>query len=164
MSPRFLLLPVTLLALASCTPPEGAAVMRCETPMQMADNPWKQCTLAVDTFHGRAAATFDGKSPGFYRYFEAETAFRIEQGKVRVTVRGQGDPVVFTVEPKKPWQGTIVARLNDLRVGTRRDRKSRGFIVTLEPEGEASGLHATIRHHSVNLPLKTKTTVTRTGE
>ncbi|EIM02403.1 hypothetical protein RHOFW104T7_08760 [Rhodanobacter thiooxydans] len=148
-----LLAAALVLPLAGCTPPEGVAVVDCEKPVQLSDNPWKRCTLRVGTFHGRAAATFRGKSPGFYRYFEAESAFRVERGRVRVTVRGSGEPVVFTVEPQRPWQGHIVARLN------RQDRKGRSFTVVLEPEGDASGFQATVRHRDVQRSMETSTTV-----
>lgn len=124
--------------------------------MQLAENPWKDCTLRVDTFDGRAAATFRGESPMYYRYFEAEAGFGVERGRVRVTVRGSGDPVVFSVEPGQPWHGRIVAQLN------RRDRKDRKFTITLEPEGDASGLHATVRHRDAQRSMKTSTTLTRT--
>jgi hypothetical protein len=152
-----LLAAASVLSLAACTPPEGAAVTNCEISVQLSESPWKHCTLQVGTFDGRAAASFRGKSPAYYRYFEAEAGFRIERGRVRVTVRGSGEPVVFTVEPGRPWQGHIVARLN------RQDRKDRKFTVVLEPEGEASGLHATIRHRDAQRSFETPTTVTRTS-
>lgn len=142
-----------VLPLAACTPPEGAAVVSCEKRMQLSENPWKQCTLKVGTFHGRAAATFRGESPAYYRYFEADAGFSVEQGRVRVTLQGNGEPVVFTVEPGKPWQGEIVAQLN------RRDRKDRKFTIALEPEGDASGFLATIRHRDIQRSLKTPTIV-----
>jgi hypothetical protein len=153
-----LLAAASVLSLAACTPPQGAAVTSCEKSMQLAENPWKDCVLRVDIFHGRAAATFRGESPAYYRYFEAETGFRVERGRVRVTLRGSGEPVVFTVEPGQPWQGHIVAQLN------RRDRKDRKFTITLEPEGDASGFQATIRHRDVQRSMKTPTTVTRTSD
>jgi hypothetical protein len=146
---------VFVLPLAACTPPKGAAIVSCEKKMQLAENPWKDCTLRVDTFDGRAAATFRGESPMYYRYFEVEAGFGVERGRVRVTVRGSGDPVVFSVEPGQPWHGRIVAQLN------RRDRKDRKFTITLEPEGDASGLHATVRHRDAQRSMKTSTTVTR---
>lgn len=155
---------VTLLATAfvlastACTPPEGAAVTNCKKSIQLSQNPWRDCTLQVDRFHGRAAATFRSESPGYYRYFEAEAAFRVERGRVRVTVQGSGEPAVFTVEPGRPWQGRIVAQLN------RRDRKDRMFTVVLEPEGDASGFRATIRHRDEQRSLKTPTTVIRASD
>lgn len=153
-----LLVAASVLSLAACTPPEGAAVVNCEKKMQLAQNPWRDCTLGVDTFHGRAAATFRGESPTYYRYFEAETGFRVERGRVRVTLQGSGEPVMFTVEPGQSWQGRIVAPLN------RRDRKDRKFTITLEPEGDASGFQATVRHRDVQRSMKTPTTVTRTSD
>lgn len=147
---------VFVLPLVACKPPKGAAVTHCEIPVQLSENPWKQCTLRVDTFDGRAAASFRGESPAYYRYFEAETSFRVEAGRVRVTVRGSGEPVVFTVAPGRPWQGRIVARLN------RQDRKDRKFMIALEPQGDASGFQATVRHRDVQRSMKTTTTVTRT--
>lgn len=153
-----LLAAVIVLSLTSCTPPKGAAIANCEMPIQLADNPWRNCTLRVDVFDGRAAATFRGESPSYYRYFEAETGFRVERGRVRVTLQGSGEPVMFTVEPGQPWQGHIVAQLN------RRDRKDRKFTMVLEPEGDASGLQATVRHRDVQRSLKTPTTVTRTSD
>ncbi len=153
-----LLATVSMLSLAACTPPKGAAVTNCEVPMQLAENPWRNCTLRVDTFDGRAAATFRGESPGYYRYFETEAGFSVVRGRVRVTVQGSGEPVVFTVEPERPWRGHIVAQLN------RRDRKDRKFTMVLEPEGDASGFHAAVRHRDVQRSLKTPTTITRTSD
>lgn len=147
-----------VLSLAACAPPEGAAVTRCKKSVQLSENPWQDCTLRVDAFHGRAAATFRGESPAYYRHFEAETAFHVQRGRVQVTVRGSGEPIVFTVEPGKPWQGRIVAQLN------RRDRKDRKFTMVLEPEGDASGLRATVRHRDVQRSMETPTTVTRTSD
>lgn len=147
-----------VLALTACTPPEGAAVTSCKKSIQLSENPWQDCTLRVDTFHGRAAATFRGESPSYYRYFEAETGFRVERGRVRVTLQGSGEPVVFTVEPGRPWQGHIVARLD------RRDRKDRKFTMVLEPEGDASGFQASVRHRDEQRSLKTPTTVTRASD
>lgn len=153
-----LLAAVFVLPLAACSPPKGAAIVNCETPIQVSENPWKHCTLQVDTFDGRAAATFRGESPGYYRYFEAETSFHVERGRVRVTVSGGGAPAMFTVEPGRRWQGRIVAQLN------RRDRKDRKFTIVLEPEGDASGFRATVHHRDEQRSLKTPTTVTRASD
>lgn len=146
-----------VLSLAACTPREGAAIVNCTKSAQLTLNPWRQCALRVDTFRGRAGGTFRGESPRYYLYFEAEAAFSVERGRVRVKVSGSGEPVVFTVEPGRPWQGHIVAPLN------RRDRKDRKFTITLEPEGEASGFEASVRHRDVQRPATTPTTATRTG-
>lgn len=129
------------LALGACTAPSGAAVTRCTTEIQvLVQNPQRDCTLRVDTFKDRAVASFQADAPKFYRHYEADAEFAIERGQVLVRVYGSHDPVEFVVEPGRPWKGRIVARLN---------RQNQRFHVSLEPQGEAAGLHATIRHRNV---------------
>src|SRR3546814_7204684 len=96
-----------MLSLAAFTPREGAAIVNCTKSAQLTLNPWRQCALRVDTFRGRAGGTFRSESPRYYLYFEAEAAFSVERGRVRVKVSGSGEPVVFTVEPGRHWQGHI---------------------------------------------------------
>ena len=140
----------------ACTPmPPSAAVTRCTTPLQQQRSPWQECTLRVDRFDGRTSTGFHGKSPRYYRHFEAEADFRIERGRVTVTVRGGGEPVVFVVEPGKPWRGRIVAPLEYIT------SKRRRFTILMEPEGDASGLDASIRHRHVSGSSKTPVSVVR---
>ena len=129
------------LALGACTAPSGAAVTRCSSgAAALVQNPQRDCTLEVQAFSGRTVASFQADAPDFYRHYEADAEFAVRSGRVRVSVYGSHDPVEFVVEPGRPWKGRIVARLN---------RQDRRFRVALEPEGEAAGLQATIRHRNV---------------
>lgn len=142
------------LPLSACTPPRGAAVVDCTVRPQLALNAWTDCTVRVDAFHGPASASLRSRSPAHYRHFEAEGDFTVERGRVRVTVRGRGEPVVFTVAPGQPWHGRVVSQL----VAAQRDRDDRAFTIALEPEGEASGFHATLRYRGTRHPMKAAAT------
>lgn len=130
-----------LLPLAACTPPEGAAVTSCTTTAQLGvQNPARDCVLRVDRFTGGASASFSADGPSFYRHYEAQAEFTVERGSVLVRVLGSHDPVQFLVEPGRPWKGRIVARLG---------RQDRRFRIAMEPQGDAAGLQATVRHRKV---------------
>ena len=137
------------LPLSACTPPESAAVVRCVTPLGGA----RECTLQVEAFARRTAATLRASGPSHRPGFELDGDFGVERGRVRVTVRGRGEPAVFTVAPGQPWQGRIVAMMS------RKPREEPAFTITLEPEGEASGFHAAFRYRSVQRAMNVPTSV-----
>ena len=143
------------LPLGACHAPAGAAVTRCSTETQvLVNNPQRDCSLRVERFDGRAVASFAADAPRYYRHYEAEAEFAIERGRVLVSVYGSHDPVEFVVEPGRPWKGRIIARLN---------RQDQRFHVAMEPQNEAGGLQATIRHRNVVRSMVSPTEVLPQG-
>lgn len=141
------------LPLPACTPPRSAVIVDCVTSMETTFTRARECRLRVAAFDRRTAATLRGAAPSFHRGFELDGDFGVERGRVRVTVRGSGEPAVFTVAPGQPWQGRIVALM------TRKPRDEQIFTIALEPEGEASGFHAAFRYRSVQRAVNVPTSV-----
>lgn len=130
------LVPLILLPLAACTPPAGAAVVKCSSAGLTITNPEKHCTVTVEQLKGSSGTSFDAKK--FRHNATIVGDFTVKQGTVKISVAGSGAASEFTVTPEAPLHFELDQRLH---------RSKRAFTMRFESEA-ATGLAGTVNYRA----------------
>lgn len=123
-----------LATLAACTPPEHAAVLKCQGANRFEVAVRKQCDVSIARFEKRTAATVPVDTR--HRRGHVRGSFSVAQGSARIVLHGTGGPEAeVTVSPGNP--GSLEGQV-------RLDRKDPDFRLRFFPEGEVLGLTGTV--------------------
>lgn len=133
----FAFLPMLVLPLAACSPPENAVVVRCTSAGIAATNPEKHCTVTQSKLKGASTTSFEAQK--FRHNAHVVADFKVKEGTVKISIRGTGEPTEFTVTPDAPQRVEVDTRLN---------RTNRTFTMRFESEAGASGLEGTVNYRA----------------